>query len=99
MFFVIGVDHAPMVKGKMKNDDFSLSAWKWFFYPHIFLGMISLAIGPFQLTKKSQRNPKLHKTLGKIYAVAVFINILMVFENDLSNFFRNSNRVLVCLEI
>jgi hypothetical protein len=78
MFFVIGVDHAPMVKGKMKNHDFSLSAWKWFFYPHLLLGMISLAIGPFQLTKKSQGNPKLHKSLGKIYAVAIFLNILMV---------------------
>ena len=78
MFFVIGVDHAPMVKGKMKNHDFSLLTWKWFFYPHLFLGLLSLAIGPFQLTKKSQRNPKLHKILGKIYAVAIFLNILMV---------------------
>jgi hypothetical protein len=78
MFFLNGVEHAPIIKGKMKNHDFSLSTWKIFFYPHIFLGILSLAIGPFQLTKKSQRNPKLHKTLGKIYAWAIFLNILMV---------------------
>ncbi|EKN67599.1 hypothetical protein BABA_12755 [Neobacillus bataviensis LMG 21833] len=78
MFLLNGVEHAPMVKGKMADHDFSLTRWKWFFYPHILLGTISLAIGPFQLTRKSQQNPRLHKMLGKIYAVAIFINILMV---------------------
>ncbi|MFK9093480.1 DUF2306 domain-containing protein [Bacillus salipaludis] len=78
MFLLNGVEQAPMVKGKMKDQDFSLTGWKWFFYPHILLGTISLAIGPFQLTKKSKQNPRLHKMLGKIYAVAIFINILMV---------------------
>lgn len=78
MFLLNGVEWAPMVKGKMENPDFSLTTWKWFFYPHILFGTISLAIGPFQLTKISQRKPKLHKILGKIYAVAIFINILVV---------------------
>ncbi|MBO0962786.1 DUF2306 domain-containing protein [Neobacillus sp. MM2021_6] len=78
MFLLNGVEHAPMVKGKMADHDFSVTRWKWFFYPHILLGTISLAIGPFQLTRKSQQNPRLHKMLGKIYAVAIFINILMV---------------------
>ncbi|WHY84209.1 DUF2306 domain-containing protein [Neobacillus novalis] len=78
MFLLNGVEWAPMVKGKMKNPDFSLATWKLFFYPHIFLGTIALAIGPFQLTKISRRKPKLHKMLGKIYAVAIFINILVV---------------------
>ena len=78
MFFVIGVDRAPLVKGKMQNNEFSLSTWKLFFYPHLFLGLISLVIGPFQLTKKSKKNPRLHQSLGKIYAVAIFLNILMV---------------------
>lgn len=78
MFFLYGVEFAPMVKGKMENPEFSLTIWKWFFYPHILLGTISLVIGPLQLTKRSQRNPKLHKMLGKIYALAIFINIPMV---------------------
>ncbi|MFL6558143.1 MAG: DUF2306 domain-containing protein, partial [Bacillus sp. (in: firmicutes)] len=72
MFILNGVEWAPMVKGKMKNPDFSIEIWKVFFYPHILLGTISLAIGPFQLTKMSRRKPKLHKMLGKIYAVAIF---------------------------
>jgi hypothetical protein len=78
MFLLNGVEWAPMVKGKMENPDFSLTTWKWFFYPHILFGTISLAIGPFQLTKLSRRKPKLHKMLGKIYAVAIFMNILIV---------------------
>ncbi|MBT2655618.1 DUF2306 domain-containing protein [Bacillus sp. ISL-18] len=78
MFLLNGVEHAPMVKGKMEDQNFSVSTWKWFFYPHILLGTISLAIGPFQLTKLSQKKRHLHKLLGKVYAVAIFINILMV---------------------
>ncbi|MEH7415547.1 DUF2306 domain-containing protein [Neobacillus drentensis] len=78
MFLLNGVEHAPMVKGKMEDPHFSVSTWKWFFYPHILLGTISLAIGPFQLTKLNRENPSLHKMLGKVYAVAVFMNILMV---------------------
>ncbi|WP_066256473.1 DUF2306 domain-containing protein [Neobacillus drentensis] len=78
MFILNGVEWAPMVKGKMENPDFSLATWKCFFYPHILFGTVALAIGPFQLTKISQRKPKLHKMLGKIYAIAIFINILVV---------------------
>ena len=78
MFLLNGVEYAPMVKGKMEDRNFSVSTWKWFFYPHILLGTISLAIGPFQLTKLSQKKIHLHKRLGKVYAVAIFINILMV---------------------
>ncbi|WP_040208721.1 DUF2306 domain-containing protein [Neobacillus jeddahensis] len=78
MFLLNGVEHAPMVKGKMENPDFSVGTWKWFFYSHILLGTISLVIGPFQLTKISQRSPKLHKRMGKIYVLAIFLNLFMV---------------------
>ncbi|MEH7544182.1 DUF2306 domain-containing protein [Neobacillus vireti] len=78
MFLLNGVEHAPMVKGKMEDPHFSVSTWKWFFYPHILLGTISLAIGPLQMTKLSRKKPGLHKVFGKVYAVAIFINILMV---------------------
>jgi hypothetical protein len=78
MFFVIGTENVPMVKGKMGNSNFQLSVWEAFFYPHIILGTIALAIGPFQLTKMSRKNPKLHRTLGKIYGITIFINVLVV---------------------
>lgn len=78
MFFVIGTENVPMVKGKMKNSGFQLDVWEAFFYPHIILGTIALAIGPFQLTKMSRKNPKLHRTLGKIYGITIFINIVVV---------------------
>lgn len=78
MFFVIGTENAPMVKGKMENRDFNLAVWEAFFYPHIILGTIALAIGPFQLTKMSRKNQKLHRTLGKVYGISIFINVLLV---------------------
>ncbi|TDK58816.1 DUF2306 domain-containing protein [Bacillus salipaludis] len=78
MFLNNGVEQAPIVKAKLKNHDFSLSTWKWFFYPHIVLGIISLALGPLQLTMKSGKNIKLHKRLGYLYAGSIFLNILVV---------------------
>lgn len=78
MFFVIGTENAPMVKGKMENEDFNLAVWEAFFYPHIILGTLALSIGPFQLTKMSRKNPKLHRNLGKIYGMTIFINVLLV---------------------
>jgi uncharacterized membrane protein len=40
--------------------------------------MIALAVGPFQFTKKSRQNKSVHKLLGRIYAAAIFLNILAV---------------------
>ncbi len=74
----IGAEHTGLVKGKMKLADFDLNWWKLFFYPHIILGAIALTIGPFQFTNKSRQNPKVHKLLGRIYAAAIFLNILAV---------------------
>jgi hypothetical protein len=70
--------NTPLVKGKLNNANFSLATWNVFFYTHIVLGLVSLALGPFQLTKRSRRNPKIHRRLGKVYAGAIFINIVMV---------------------
>ncbi|MEH7075416.1 DUF2306 domain-containing protein [Neobacillus drentensis] len=78
MFFVIGTENVPMVEGKMEGENFNLPIWEAFFYPHIILGTIALAIGPFQLTKMSRKNPKLHRNLGRIYGFTIFINVLLV---------------------
>lgn len=78
MYMVIGASHTGLVKGKMKLEGFQYDTWKMFFYPHIILGMIALAIGPFQFTKMGHRKNKVHKQLGKIYAAAIFINVLVV---------------------
>jgi len=76
MFLWNGLDQAPIVRGKQQLSSFSLSMWKLFFYPHLILGLISLLIGPFQLTNYSRKNLKLHKYLGRIYAISIFINTL-----------------------
>lgn len=78
MYGVIGVENAPMVKAKLKQDTFVLAVWKPFFYLHLLLGIVALLIGPFQFTIGSQKNKALHKALGKVYATAVLINVLAV---------------------
>jgi uncharacterized membrane protein len=46
--------------------------WRTAFYIHITGGMLALLMGPFQFIKKLRnRNPKLHRTFGKIYLVAI----------------------------
>lgn len=70
--------NAGIVEPKFQNDNFSISTWKLVFYPHIFLGTVSLLIGPFQLLKSSRKNPTVHRILGRIYAMAIFINVLVV---------------------
>ncbi len=78
LYGVIGAEHTPMVKGKMKQVGFHYPTWKMLFYPHIILGVISLALGPFQFTNKSHRNKAVHKLLGKIYAATILVNVLAV---------------------
>lgn len=46
--------------------------WRTAFYIHITGGMLALLAGPFQFIKKLRnKNLKLHRTLGKIYLVAI----------------------------
>ncbi|KMY54377.1 hypothetical protein AC623_10920 [Bacillus sp. FJAT-27231] len=78
MYFIIGTEGAQIMKGKMEDENFNLAIWKALFYPHIILGAIALAVGPFQLTKTSRQNPNLHRNLGKIYGFTIFINVLLV---------------------
>lgn len=51
------------------------SLWNISFYGHIILGGLALLIGWLQFNHKLRRkNIKLHKTIGKIYVVAVLIS-------------------------
>ncbi|MDP4162152.1 MAG: DUF2306 domain-containing protein [Bacillota bacterium] len=78
MYLFHGAEHAPIVKAKFKNDQFSYTLWSAFFYPHILLGITALAIGPFQLSKNGRKKLSLHKILGRIYAASIFLNVLAV---------------------
>lgn len=53
----------------------STSIWRIGFYTHIILGGIALSIGWAQFSKKIRnRNPKLHRAIGKVYVVAVLLS-------------------------
>ncbi|MEW8985440.1 MAG: DUF2306 domain-containing protein [Bacillus sp. (in: firmicutes)] len=77
MFFWIGPEQTELVKQKILHmSGFSLNIWTWFFYPHIILGIVALLIGPYQLTKASRKNPAVHRKIGTVYAIAIFLNVL-----------------------
>lgn len=69
---------AGMVSTKLEDSSFPYTVWKLFFYPHILLGVIALLIGAYQLTRRSRRNQTMHKRLGRIYGMAILINVLVV---------------------
>ena len=49
--------------------------WRSTFYQHIFLGAVALLTGWSQFSKKIRnRNLKLHRTLGKIYLIAMALS-------------------------
>jgi uncharacterized membrane protein len=49
-------------------------------FVHAFSGVIALLIGPFQfLTKFRNRNPKLHRWMGRIYLTAILVGSISAF--------------------
>jgi uncharacterized membrane protein len=49
------------------------AAYPWRILIHVFASLVALAIGPFQFIPSVRRHKTLHRTLGSIYFVAVFI--------------------------
>ena len=48
--------------------------------PHILAAVVAVLVGPFQFsTRLRQRNPRLHRILGRIYVGAVGVAALMAF--------------------
>ena len=70
MFFLI---EWPVIS----NDNAShirLVSMGWLLFPHILCGTVALVIGPFQFSHRLRKNNvKLHRTLGKIYIIAILL--------------------------
>ena len=49
------------------------AAYPWRILIHVFASLVALGIGPFQFIPSLRRHKTLHRTLGSIYFVAVFI--------------------------
>lgn len=78
IYFIMDPTTLPFMEAKINMSELSFETWRAFFYPHIVLGIISLAVGPFLLMDSSRKTIKLHKNLGIIYVSAIFINALVV---------------------
>ncbi|WP_123043137.1 DUF2306 domain-containing protein [Cohnella candidum] len=77
-YLIYSPSDSGMVSAKMDDPSFPYRVWKIFFYPHILLGLAALLTGSYQLTKRSRRNPALHKRLGRIYGISIFLNVPVV---------------------
>lgn len=54
-------------------DGISYNPWIVFLYFHIAGGVIALALGPIQFSKKLQARKKVHRLIGKIYVLSILI--------------------------
>lgn len=60
-------------------------AIRWWLIPHLLCGMIALFSGPFQFsTRLRKHNPHLHRTLGKIYVIAVLAGAALAAYMDVT---------------
>jgi hypothetical protein len=60
-------------------------AIRWWLIPHLLCGAIAMFSGPFQFsTRLRKHNPGLHRTLGKVYVVAVLIGASFATYIDLT---------------
>lgn len=77
---------ASLVQFKLQSPDFHLRPWVYFLYVHIAASSLALLIGPIQLFRRmrSPRAVRLHRTLGKIYAVSIVLSALVGVQLALS---------------
>ncbi|REE77723.1 putative membrane protein DUF2306 [Paenibacillus taihuensis] len=77
-YLIYKPSQAGMVSAKLNDSSFPYAIWKLFFYPHILLGITALLIGAYQLTQRSRKKTPRHKMLGRIYGIAILLNVLVV---------------------
>lgn len=69
------VDMSRGLLGSKPSEVINSEIWFWFFYQHIGLGAVSMLTGWTQFSAKIRaRNIGLHRTLGKIYVIAVLFS-------------------------
>lgn len=64
---------------------------RWWLLPHILCGVIATFSGPFQFsTRLRKHRPRFHRTLGKIYVIAVVIGASLAAYMDVTFDLRTS---------
>lgn len=67
--------NTTLVKQGMNMYDFHYKPWNIVLLAHIITASLAILIGPFQFFKKiRQKRMKLHRNLGKLYVVSIFIS-------------------------
>jgi hypothetical protein len=60
-------------------------AMRWWLVPHLLCGVTAMFSGPFQFsTRLRKHNPRLHRTMGKVYVIAVVIGASLAAYMDLT---------------
>lgn len=60
-------------------------AMRWWLIPHLLCGVVAMFTGPFQFsTRLRKHNPRLHRTMGKVYVIAVVIGSFFAAYMDLT---------------
>ncbi|HZL51203.1 MAG TPA: DUF2306 domain-containing protein [Terracidiphilus sp.] len=60
-------------------------AIRWWLVPHLLCGITAMFSGPFQFsTRLRKHNPHLHRTLGKVYVIAVVLGASLAAYMDLT---------------
>ncbi|MFD0697295.1 DUF2306 domain-containing protein [Paenibacillus sp. GCM10027628] len=86
MYLFQDLQHAPMVKAKLKEATFPFMMWKICFYPHLTLGLVAYITGAVQLTTRLgvwhivKRNIPMHRAwILRSYAITwVFVSFRLV---------------------
>ncbi len=66
------------MESKINMNGVSFQTWRYFFFAHIFVGIISLVSGPFLILNRNPKTGKCHRNLGIFYTATIFINTLIV---------------------
>ncbi|MCJ8209036.1 DUF2306 domain-containing protein [Mucilaginibacter sp. RS28] len=57
-----------------------LDAIRWLIHPHVVFATIAFITGPFQFSSYLRKtNLKLHRVLGKLYVISIYLSVLFVF--------------------
>jgi hypothetical protein len=60
-------------------------AIRWWLIPHLLCGVTAMFTGPFQFsTRLRKHNPSLHRTIGKVYVIAVVIGAFFAAYMDVT---------------
>ncbi|KSU84402.1 Predicted membrane protein [Fictibacillus enclensis] len=74
-YLVFGPKQAGIVSGKLSIPGFPYNTWQVFFFVHIATGSIALLTGPFQFLRSSRKVISVHRIMGRIYGISIFVSV------------------------